>query len=75
MSRRPKRLLEDSIDRVLEVMRNDAADAGESDHIEGDFEGMEEDLVSFLLGYSWSTRKACFVRFLTMQYQGYQWNE
>ncbi|KAJ5151846.1 hypothetical protein N7492_010141 [Penicillium capsulatum] len=40
LNRKPKKLLEDSIERVLEVMKRDGED--EEDSVEGDFEGLEE---------------------------------
>ncbi|KAL1964315.1 hypothetical protein VTN77DRAFT_7135 [Rasamsonia byssochlamydoides] len=43
LNRKPKKLLEDSIDRVLEVFQSDVLGDGESDSVEGDFEGLEED--------------------------------
>ena len=41
LNRKPKRLIEDSLERVLEVIK---ADMGEDDEdsVEGDFEGLEE---------------------------------
>jgi hypothetical protein len=42
LNRKPKKLLEDSIERVLEVVQSDIAGDGESDSIDGDFEGLEE---------------------------------
>lgn len=41
LNRKPKRLIEDSLERVLEVVK---ADMGEDDEdsMEGDFEGLEE---------------------------------
>lgn len=43
LNRKPKKLLEDSIERVLEVFQNDVLGDGESDSIDGDFDGLEED--------------------------------
>jgi hypothetical protein len=43
LNRKPKKLLEDSIERVLEVFQSDILGDGESDSIEGDFDGLEED--------------------------------
>lgn len=40
LNRKPKKLLEDSIERVLEVMKRDGED--EEDSVVGDFEGLEE---------------------------------
>lgn len=40
LSRRPKKLLEDSIDRVLEVIKGDFL-GDDSESIDGDFEGLE----------------------------------
>ncbi|PGH15824.1 hypothetical protein AJ79_02205 [Helicocarpus griseus UAMH5409] len=42
LNRRGKKLLEDSIERVLEVIKADAHGDDESDTMEGDFEGLEE---------------------------------
>ncbi len=41
MSRRTKKLLEDSIGRVLEVLKQDAANGDEVGSMEGDFDGIE----------------------------------
>ncbi|KAI5290311.1 hypothetical protein KEM54_001882 [Ascosphaera aggregata] len=43
LNRRPKKLLEDSIDRVLDVIKADAVEGDESESIEGDFEGLGEE--------------------------------
>ncbi|KZZ97232.1 ribosome biogenesis ATPase RIX7 [Ascosphaera apis ARSEF 7405] len=43
LNRKPKKLLEDSIDRVLDVIKADVNDGDESDSIEGDFEGLGEE--------------------------------
>ncbi|OAX80454.1 hypothetical protein ACJ72_05216 [Emergomyces africanus] len=42
LNRRGKKLLEDSIERVLEVVKADALGNDESDSVNGDFEGLEE---------------------------------
>lgn len=42
LNRKPKKLLEDSIERVLEVIKSDVLGDDESDSIEGDFEGLED---------------------------------
>lgn len=42
LNRKGKRLLEDSIERVLEVVKADIQGTDEADSIEGDFEGLEE---------------------------------
>lgn len=42
LNRKPKRLLEDSIERVLEVVKTDVLGEDEEDSIEGDFDGLEE---------------------------------
>ncbi|KAL1995066.1 hypothetical protein VTN49DRAFT_1253 [Thermomyces lanuginosus] len=41
LNRKPKKLLEDSIERVLEVFQSDVLDA-ESDSVNGDYEGLED---------------------------------
>ena len=41
LNRKSKRLLEDSIERVLAVLREDAASNDEVGSIEGDFDGIE----------------------------------
>lgn len=41
LNRRPKKVLEDSLERVLEVVKADA-DEDDEDSVEGDFEGLEE---------------------------------
>ncbi|KAE8354453.1 P-loop containing nucleoside triphosphate hydrolase protein [Aspergillus coremiiformis] len=42
LNRKPKRILEDSIERVVEVMRTDLLGEDEGDSVDGDFEGLEE---------------------------------
>ncbi|PYH40621.1 putative AAA family ATPase/60S ribosome export protein Rix7 [Aspergillus saccharolyticus JOP 1030-1] len=42
LNRKPKRILEDSIERVVQVMKDDEE---EEDSVEGDFEGLEEPAV------------------------------
>ncbi|PWY81807.1 putative AAA family ATPase/60S ribosome export protein Rix7 [Aspergillus heteromorphus CBS 117.55] len=42
LNRKPKRILEDSIERVVEVLKGDLLGDDENDSIEGDFEGLEE---------------------------------
>lgn len=42
LNRKPKKLLEDSVERVLEVVKSDALGDDEEDSVEGDFEGLEE---------------------------------
>ncbi|PYH95845.1 AAA-domain-containing protein [Aspergillus ellipticus CBS 707.79] len=42
LNRKPKRILEDSIERVVQVMKSDLLGDDENDSIEGDFEGLEE---------------------------------
>jgi ribosome biogenesis ATPase len=39
LNRKPKRILEDSIERVVEVIKSEE---GEDESIDGDFEGLEE---------------------------------
>lgn len=41
LNRKPKKLLEDSVERVLEVLKTDVL-GDEEDSMEGDFEGLEE---------------------------------
>lgn len=41
LNRKPKKLLEDSIERVLEVIKTDII-GDESDSIDGDFEGLDD---------------------------------
>lgn len=45
LNRKPKKLLEDSIERVLEVVQSDLRDDEESDSVNGDFEGLEDEKV------------------------------
>ncbi|GAM39077.1 AAA family ATPase [Talaromyces pinophilus] len=46
LNRKPKKLLEDSIERVLEVIQADLAGGDEeSDSVNGDFEGLEDEKV------------------------------
>lgn len=42
LNRKPKKLLEDSLERVLEVVKSDVLGDDEEDSVEGDFEGLEE---------------------------------
>jgi ribosome biogenesis ATPase len=42
LNRKPKKLLEDSLERVLEVVKNDLFGDEEEESVEGDFEGLEE---------------------------------
>lgn len=41
LNRKPKKLLEDSIERALEVLKSDEI-GDDEDSMEGDFEGLEE---------------------------------
>ena len=56
LNRRSKKLLEDSIERVLEVVKGDALGDHESDSIDEDFEGLEDGAIipvgSSYQGYS-----------------------
>ncbi|KAL2011774.1 hypothetical protein VTN00DRAFT_4492 [Thermoascus crustaceus] len=45
LNRKPKKLLEDSIERVIEVVKSDVLGDDDEDSIEGDFEGLEEKAV------------------------------
>lgn len=42
LNRKPKKLLEDSLERVLEVVKSDLFGDDEEETVEGDFEGLEE---------------------------------
>lgn len=42
LNRKPKKLLEDSLERVLEVVKSDVLGDDEEDSVEGDFDGLEE---------------------------------
>jgi ribosome biogenesis ATPase len=42
LNRKPRKLLEDSIERVLEVFQGEIRGDGDSDSIDGDFEGLED---------------------------------
>lgn len=42
LNRKPKKLLEDSLERVLEVLKSDVLGDDEEDSVEGDFEGLDE---------------------------------
>ncbi|ODM21735.1 hypothetical protein SI65_02579 [Aspergillus cristatus] len=42
LNRRPKRVLEDSLERVVELVKIDVFGNDEEDSVEGDFEGLEE---------------------------------
>jgi ribosome biogenesis ATPase len=42
LNRKPKKLLEDSLERVLEVMKSDLFGDEEEESVEGDYEGLEE---------------------------------
>ncbi|KAL5366556.1 P-loop containing nucleoside triphosphate hydrolase protein [Aspergillus floccosus] len=43
LNRKPKRMLEDSIERVVEVIKADEIGEDENDSVDGDFEGLEEE--------------------------------
>lgn len=45
LNRKPKKLLEDSIERVLEVIQSDLQGDEELDSVNGDFEGLEDEKV------------------------------
>lgn len=47
LKRRPKKLLEDSIDRTLMVMREEE----DSDSVEGDFDGIEDPIPELKVGF------------------------
>ncbi|KAL4809750.1 P-loop containing nucleoside triphosphate hydrolase protein [Aspergillus unguis] len=64
LNRKPKRILEDSIERVVEVLKADVLGEDENDSIDGDFAGLEEQPVQesnsmnkSLVG-AWNTAKA-----------------
>lgn len=42
LNRKPKRILEDSIERVVEVVKSDVLGEDEEDSVNGDFDGLEE---------------------------------
>ncbi|KAE8147242.1 putative AAA family ATPase/60S ribosome export protein Rix7 [Aspergillus avenaceus] len=42
LNRKPKRILEDSIERVVEVIKTDVLGEDEEDSVDGEFEGLEE---------------------------------
>lgn len=42
LNRKPKRILEDSIERVVEVIKTDVLGEDENDSVDGDFAGLEE---------------------------------
>lgn len=42
LNRRPKRVLEDSLERVVEMVKLDVFGDDEEDLVEGNFEGLEE---------------------------------
>lgn len=42
LNRKPKRMLEDSIERVVEVFKADELGQDDEDSVEGDFAGLEE---------------------------------
>ncbi|KAJ5637366.1 AAA domain-containing protein [Penicillium lividum] len=64
LNRRPKRQLEDSLERVLEVVKADLGGDDDEDSVEGDFEGLEEPPVVEANGVNqsiigmWNTPKA-----------------
>ncbi|KAJ5112190.1 hypothetical protein N7532_000235 [Penicillium argentinense] len=64
LNRKPKKLLEDSLERVLEVVKSDVLGDDEDDTVEGDFEGLEEppavepNGVNQSIVGAWSTAKA-----------------
>ncbi|KAJ5909098.1 hypothetical protein N7495_001780 [Penicillium taxi] len=63
LNRKPKKLLEDSLERVLEVVKSDLGE-DEEDSVDGDFEGLEEPPATEPNGVNqsivgmWSTTKA-----------------
>lgn len=42
LNRKPKRILEDSIERVVEVIKTDLLGEDDDESVNGDFEGLEE---------------------------------
>ncbi len=48
LKRKPKKQLEDSIDRVLVVMKEELDD---TDSVEGDFEGLDDPAPKFRVGF------------------------
>lgn len=73
LNRKPKRLIEDSLERVLEVVK---ADMGEDDEdsMEGDFEGLEEPAaaVRYTVRIFCSNGTEILIRIPIL---GTQWNE
>lgn len=53
LNRKPKKLLEDSVERVLEVVKSDVLGDDEEDSVEGDFEGLEETLATVCNSVHW----------------------
>ncbi len=49
LNRKPKRILEDSIERVVEVIKTDVLGEDENDLVDGDFAGLEEQPVQVCL--------------------------
>lgn len=69
LNRKPKRLIEDSLERVLEVIKADMGEEDE-DSMEGDFEGLEEPAATvryalrifFLLKWDANSNWNCHIR-------------
>jgi hypothetical protein len=73
LNRKPKKLLEDSIERVLEVIQSDLAGDEESDSVNGDFEGLEDEKVDQVV-----VRKHRIIQAALAEYSfvsGFQWLE
>jgi ribosome biogenesis ATPase len=64
LNRKPKKLLEDSIERVLEVFQSDILGDEESDSVNGDFDGLEEEKQAVVVRLSHSPGKKESVKFL-----------
>lgn len=72
LNRKPKKLLEDSIERVLEVIQSDLAGGDEeSDSVNGDFEGLEDEKVDQVVVRYCPIVEVGVVEYLSMS--GIQW--
>jgi hypothetical protein len=71
-------LLEDSIERVLEVFQTDALGEAESDSLEGDFEGLDDGVPITVCISKHTLRLECSIYLIYQSYetltiQGFEW--
>jgi hypothetical protein len=73
LNRKPKRLIEDSLERVLEVVKADMGEEDE-DSMEGDFEGLEEPAATVRYALRLFCPNGTEV-LISIAISGTQWNE